>query len=121
MCKKYMLLVLLAGVLMTSGVLAPLTCAQGVPRRIQVTAKQFAFDPEEITLKKGQPAVLVLTSTDVAHGLRFRELNVQVKVGAGGTAEVQFTPQEKGDFVGRCFVFCGKGHGTMALTLHVVD
>jgi hypothetical protein len=42
-----------------------------------VTAKRFGFEPGEITLKKGQPVVLVLKSADVPHGLRFRELNVE--------------------------------------------
>ena len=95
--------------------------AQSFPRRIEVTAKRFEFAPAEITLKKGQPVVLELKSTDAAHGLRFRELNLNVKVTAGGKTEVQFTPDKVGDFVGHCSVFCGSGHGTMALTLHVVD
>ena len=95
--------------------------AQSSPRRIEVTAKRFEFAPAEITLKKGQPVVLELKSTDAAHGLRFRELNLNVKVVARGTTEVQFTPDKAGDFVGHCSVFCGSGHGTMALTLHVVD
>jgi cytochrome c oxidase subunit II len=95
--------------------------ADNVPRRIEITAKRFAFDPGEITLKKGEPVVLVLKSADVAHGLRFRDLNVDVKVRAGGTAEVAFTPQKTGDFVGHCSVFCGSGHGSMAIKLHVVD
>jgi len=97
------------------------TSAQAAPRRIEVTAKRFAFEPAEITLKKGQPIVLVLNSKDAAHGLRFRELNVDIKVGANGTKEVQFTPDKLGDYVGHCSVFCGSGHGSMTLTLHVVD
>jgi cytochrome c oxidase subunit II len=95
--------------------------AQAAPRRVEVTAKRFAFEPAEITPKKGQPVVLVLDSKDAAHGLRFRELNVDIKVGANGTKEVQFTPDKLGDFVGHCSVFCGSGHGGMTLTLHVVD
>ena len=95
--------------------------AQVAPRRIEVTARQFAFAPGEITLKKGQPVVLVLKSQDVGHGLRIRELNVAVKVSERGTTEVRFTPQKAGDFVGHCYVFCGRGHGSMILTFHVVN
>jgi len=113
--------VLLIGV-MVAGVFSTRAAkAQASPRRIDVTAKRFAFDPGEITVKKGQPVVLVLHGKDAAHGLRFRELNVDVKVSAGGTSEVQFTPDKTGDFVGHCSVFCGSGHGGMMLTLHVVD
>jgi len=95
--------------------------AQNAPRRIEVIASQFSFSPGEITIKKGQPVLLVVKSQDVAHGLRVRELNVAVKVSGHGTAQVRFTPQKSGDFVGHCYVFCGKGHGSMALTFHVVE
>ena len=94
---------------------------QPPPRRVEVHVKRFAFQPNEITMKKGEPVILVLTSEDVSHGLRFRELNVAVKAPKGGSAEAQFTPDRAGDFVGHCSVFCGSGHGSMALTLHVVD
>jgi cytochrome c oxidase subunit II len=94
--------------------------AQATPPRIEITAKRFAFTPGEITLKKGQPVVLVLKSMDVGHGLRIRDLGVDMKVKAGQTAEVTITPDKVGDFVGHCSVFCGSGHGSMAITLHVV-
>jgi len=95
--------------------------SEETPRRIEITAKKFSFDPGEITLKKGQPVVLVVKSADVGHGLRIRELNVDVKVRAGGVAELRFTPDKAGDFVGHCSVFCGSGHGSMTVKLHVVD
>ena len=95
--------------------------AQDSPRRIEVTATKFAFTPGEITLKKGQLVVLILKSADVAHGLRFRELNLNVKADKGASAELAFTPDKTGTFVGHCSVFCGSGHGEMILTLHVVD
>ena len=121
MKKKLLLLTLIVGALSLSALSVSQAQAQAAPQRIAVTAKRFSFDPGEITLKKGQPVVLVLTSADVAHGLRFRDLNVNVKVNAGGTAEVQFTPDKTGDFVGQCSVFCGSGHGSMSLKLHVVE
>jgi cytochrome c oxidase subunit 2 len=119
--KKQFMLTLLAGVMATAIFIAPAARTQAAPQRIVITSKRFSFDPGEITLKKGQPVVLVLKSADVAHGIRFRDLNVSVKVDAGGTAEVQFTPDKTGDFVGQCSVFCGSGHGAMSMKLHVVD
>lgn len=106
-----------------AAVLAPAMLRPEPPdaKRIEITAKRFSYDPGTVTLKKGEPVVLVLKSADVAHGLRFRELNVEVKAPKGGTSEVSFTPQKAGDFVGHCSVFCGAGHGSMALTLHVVE
>ncbi len=99
----------------------PSANSQTAPRRIDVTAKRFDFTPAEITVKKGEPVVIVLKSVDVAHGLSFRDLGVHVKVDKGKTGELALTPTKTGDFVGQCSVFCGSGHGKMKLTLHVVD
>jgi cytochrome c oxidase subunit 2 len=91
------------------------------PRRIEIVAKRFSFSPAEITVKKGEPVVLVLQSEDVAHGLKFTELDVQADIAKGEKREIPFTPEKAGDFVGHCSHFCGAGHGSMALTLHVTE
>jgi cytochrome c oxidase subunit 2 len=120
--KKALIISVISAALLVPGMfLQPEPVAAASVKRVEITAKRFSFDPAAITLKKGEPVVLVLKSTDVPHGLRFRDLGVEVKVPKGGTGEVQFTPDKVGDFVGRCFVFCGEGHGTMSLTLHVVS
>lgn len=122
MKRKFMLLTLLVGVLAEAAFIVPTARAQdAAPRRIVLMAKRFSYDPGEITLKKGQLVVLVLESADVGHGLRFSDFNVNVKVEAGGTEEVQFTPDKTGDFTGHCIVFCGSGHGSMTIKLHVVE
>jgi cytochrome c oxidase subunit II len=95
--------------------------APETPRRIEVSVKKFAYAPAEITLKKNEPVVLVLTTEDVAHGLKFKELNLNTKFEKGKPAELAFTPDKVGDFVGHCSVFCGSGHGSMTLTLHVTE
>ena len=106
---------------MASGTGSQAAHAQDAPREIQVIAKRFTYAPSEITLKKGQPVVLVIKSADAAHGLRFRDLNLNAKIDKGGSAQLSFTPDKAGDFIGHCSVFCGSGHGGMTLTLHVVD
>jgi cytochrome c oxidase subunit 2 len=121
MNRNFMLRVLILGVLAVAVQFTSVAWAEAAVRTISITAKRFSYDPGEVTLKKGQPVVLVLKSTDVAHGLRFRDLNVNLKVRAGGTEEVRFTPGKTGDFVGHCAVFCGSGHGSMMLKLHVVE
>lgn len=99
----------------------PFVAAQRQPRRIEVTAKRFTYDPDTITLKKGEPVDFVLKSPDVPHGLKIQELGVEVKASRNKSGEVQFTPEKAGDFVGHCSVFCGVGHGSMHMTLHVVE
>jgi cytochrome c oxidase subunit 2 len=39
------------------------------PRRIEITAKRFSYDPTDITVKKVEPVTLVVKSGDVPHGL----------------------------------------------------
>jgi len=94
---------------------------QDTPRRIDVSVKKFEYAPAEITLKKGEPVVLVLTTEDVSHGLKFKELGLDSKFDKGKPGELSFTPDKVGDFVGHCSVFCGSGHGKMTLTLHVTE
>jgi cytochrome c oxidase subunit 2 len=121
MKKKFMPMIVLVGILTVILSSTAMLWAQDAPRTIEITAKRFSYDPSEITLKRGQPVVLVLKSADVAHGLRIRDLDINIKVKAGGTAEAQFTPEKTGDFTGHCSVFCGSGHGRLILKLHVVD
>lgn len=121
MKRKFLLLIMFVGILTALGSPATKAWGEDSPRRIEITAKKFSFDPGELTLKKGQPVILVLKSVDTGHGLKLADFNVNVKVAAHNTAEVRFTPDKTGNFVGHCSVFCGSGHGTMKLTLHVVD
>lgn len=95
--------------------------AQTTPHRIEITAKRFTYTPGDLTLKKGEPVVIVLKSEDVAHGLRIKELGLDMKAAKSQTVESTFTPDKIGDFVGHCSSFCGPGHGSMKLTVHVVE
>jgi cytochrome c oxidase subunit 2 len=61
------------------------------PRRIEITASRFTYDPDTITLTKGEPIVLVLHSSDVAHGLVVDELNIRSdEIKKGKETEVQY-------------------------------
>ncbi|AXC11260.1 quinol oxidase [Acidisarcina polymorpha] len=117
---KFVLLSGFVVALAASLLLVHSTHAQAAPRRIEITAKRFDYTPGDITLKKGEPVVLVLKSDDVTHGLRFKDLGLNIKITKGQTTEVPFTPDKTGDFVGQCSVFCGSGHGSMKMTVHVV-
>jgi len=91
------------------------------PRRIEIGINRFSYSPSEITLKKGEPVVLVLTSHDVTHGLTISEFGLRKDVVGGQTAELAFTPMRTGTFEGRCSYFCGPGHTSMILKINVVD
>jgi cytochrome c oxidase subunit II len=93
----------------------------GNPSHDQHHSKRFTYEPDDITIKKGEPVVLELTTTDVTHGLKFKDLNLNTRVEKGKKNELAFTPTKAGDFNGQCSVFCGSGHGSMHLTLHVTE
>ena len=99
---------------------APTSHAQS-PKRIEIVAKRFTYDPDTITLKQGEPVVLVLHSIDVPHGLKIDAFNIKSDdIRNGKPTELVFTPQQTGHFVGKCARFCGKGHGSMTLQIDVV-
>lgn len=115
------ILILASLVIAIAGMGAQSAPTSNAPRRIEITAKRFTYDPDVVTLKKGETVRLVLKSDDVSHGLRIRELGLDLKTSKTKPAEMLFTPRKSGDFVGRCSVFCGAGHGTMKITFHVAE
>ena len=114
--KKFIMV--LGGLLLVCN--APLALSE-TPRRIEITAKKFSYSPSEITLKKGEPVVLVFHTEDVTHGFKLPEMNVKSDIKKGKDTEVAFTPEQVGHFVGKCAHFCGKGHGSMTLQVNVVE
>ena len=80
---------------------------------IEITAKRFAFTPDQITLKKGETVTLRLISQDVTHGFFLRPLKVDEDIEPGKTTEVIVTPQVTGTFTTVCDHFCGANHGNM--------
>ena len=90
------------------------------PKTINITAARFAFDPSEITVNKGEAVTLIIRSKDVSHGLVIEGLGVRTEIKKGQSASVTFTPDTVGTFEGKCAHFCGSGHGSMTLIVHVV-
>ncbi len=91
------------------------------PAVVTITAKRFQFTPDHITLKKGQPVILRLTSEDVTHGFFSRPLKVDAEIAPGKITEVKITPDQVGKFTLICDHFCGVGHGNMMMTIEVVE
>lgn len=95
--------------------------ASQTPQTIIIQAHRFAFEPNEITVKKGEPVKFIIQSQDVSHGLAIDDLGIRTEVKKGEAATITFTPEATGTFEGKCAHFCGSGHGSMTLTVHVVD
>jgi cytochrome c oxidase subunit 2 len=88
---------------------------------IHLTARRFEYTPNEITLKKGVPVTIEITSLDRDHGFKVPELGIRADVKPGETSRVRIVPDRVGRFEFRCDVFCGSGHEDMAGEFNVVD
>lgn len=114
-----MAMVVLGAILVSS---IGISAKQGAaPRRIEIDASKYSYSPKEITLKKGETVVLVLSSEDVTHGLKIKEFGIKVEAKKGHPEEVTVTPTKAGHFEGKCSHFCGMGHGSMTLAINVVE
>ena len=91
------------------------------PKVIEITAKRFAFTPDNITLKKGEPVVLRVTTQDVTHGFFLRALKIDELIEPGKATEVRVQPDAAGRYTLICDHFCGSGHGNMKMTITVVE
>ncbi|MDO8554409.1 MAG: cupredoxin domain-containing protein [Candidatus Micrarchaeota archaeon] len=77
---------------------------------INVTAKQWEFSPNVITVKKGDNIRLMITSLDVKHGFMLPDFNINKQIEPGETTIVEFVANKTGEFDFRCSVMCGAGH-----------
>ncbi len=116
--------ILLTGVLLASAVVSGLliyTRANAVPveRVIHISAKKFEFSPDSITLKKGEPVVLEISSADREHGFSLRAFGVRTNVSPGKVSRIRISPDKTGKFTFSCDVFCGDGHEEMTGTVVV--
>lgn len=82
-------------------------------KEFKITANNFAFSPSTITVKKGDKVKLVVTSTDVDHGIAIKEYDINKKIDKGKTEMIEFTADKTGEFEFYCSVFCGSGHKSM--------
>jgi cytochrome c oxidase subunit II len=102
-------------------VLAPGTTHSAQEQVIHMTAKKFEYSPNEITVKKGVPVVLEITSLDRDHGFKIPEFGVRADIKSGATTRVRIVPNKTGRFPFHCDVFCGSGHEDMSGELIVVN
>jgi cytochrome c oxidase subunit II len=91
------------------------------PRVIRITAERYAYEPDRIVLKKGEPVVLELVSEDRLHGFHVKALGIRADVLPGIPVKVRVVPDKTGTFPFTCDVFCGSGHGDMSGVITVTE
>ncbi|HEY9677755.1 MAG TPA: cupredoxin domain-containing protein [Drouetiella sp.] len=88
---------------------------------VTVAAKKFTYSPQFITLKKGVPVVLKLSTEDRSHGFNAPALNLRADIEPGKVTELKVTPKTAGEYDFFCDIFCGSGHEGMAGKIKVVE
>ena len=88
---------------------------------IEISAKKFEFTPSQITLKKGEPVILRLHSSDRVHGFMSKPLKIDTDIPNDTAEDIALTPDSAGDFTVICDHYCGTGHGGMKMKISVVE
>jgi len=91
----------------------PVPSAASEVREIQMTAKKYEFNPNLITVKKGEHVKLVITALDRDHGFKLEAFSINQKLKKGDPTTIEFTADKAGTFKFQCSEFCGFGHGRM--------
>jgi cytochrome c oxidase subunit II len=79
----------------------------------QVVMKKWSIEPERIEVPEGAEVELVVTSTDVEHGIAIPKLGIREPVQPGRPTIVRFRAKSSGTYAVSCSVLCGKGHKDM--------
>jgi cytochrome c oxidase subunit 2 len=116
--RQFLRLAGLGGVVLASGMGAG-ALAQAREEVVRVTARKFAFLPNELRLKKGVPVTLEFVSADVVMGFNAPDFNIRTDIIPGQVSRLRFVPDKAGTFVFLCDVFCGDGHEGMSGQIHV--
>ncbi len=105
----------LALALILLALLAPLPIPSPAPqvRRIDVTARNFEYDPGTLHVNRGDTVLISLTSEDVMHGLYVDGYGFAAQAEPGQPGELSFVADRDGAFHIRCNVPCGSLHPFM--------
>ena len=89
-------------------------------KKFTIIAKRYEFVPGVITVNQGDKVKLILTTSDVTHGLRIAKYGINERISPGQTTTIEFEADIKGEFPMSCSVSCGSGHSAMRGTLIVI-
>ncbi len=82
-------------------------------KEFQITASQWVFEPNTITVKQGDAVRLLIKSIDVTHGFNIPDYGIDEELTPGNVTIVEFVADKPGEFTFFCSIFCGIGHAGM--------
>ncbi|QFR39132.1 hypothetical protein A9Q91_02760 [Candidatus Gracilibacteria bacterium 28_42_T64] len=74
---------------------------------ITLNAKKWEFDTKEIRVKKGEKLTIKVNNTDILHGIAIPDMMIM------GDDEIEVDTSQTGEFLYRCYNYCGEGHQDM--------
>jgi len=85
----------------------------------KIVAKEFAFEPKQVTVEAGQTVTIHLENEGVlAHNLSIEQVGVRTEtIQANGSDRVTFTPETPGEYLIHCAV---PGHKEQGMTGRLV-
>jgi cytochrome c oxidase subunit 2 len=87
---------------------------------VEMTAKRFAFLPEQVDVVEGDEVTINVRSADGTHGFEIGKLKVKQTIPRGGeVVTLTFTAPAAGRYVITCSEYCGRGHDDMKSVLVV--
>jgi cytochrome c oxidase subunit 2 len=87
---------------------------------VEMTAKRFAFLPEQVDVAEGDEVTINVRSVDGTHGIEIGKLKVKKAIPRGGdVVTLSFTAPAPGRYLIKCSEYCGRGHDDMTSALVV--
>ena len=87
---------------------------------VEMTARRFAFLPEQVEVAEGDEVTINVRSADGTHGIEIEKLKVKKAIPRGGeVVTLSFTAPAPGRYVITCSEYCGRGHDDMKSVLVV--
>jgi cytochrome c oxidase subunit II len=80
---------------------------------LAIATKGWVFDPKEITVPVGATVTFYVTSTDVQHGFKLQDTNVNMQIVPGHISKLSHTFDKPGEYNFICTEYCGTGHAIM--------
>jgi heme/copper-type cytochrome/quinol oxidase subunit 2 len=86
----------------------------------QIVMKKWEIVPNRLEIPQGARVELVVTSTDVEHGIAVPGLGINEPVQPEHPAVIRFLAQAPGTYPMHCSVLCGRGHNKMTGVIVIV-
>ena len=82
----------------------------GEMKTFDIKAENYKFNPDTITVNKGDEVIIKSIAVDKDHGFAIKAFNINQFLPKGELITIKFTAGKKGEFSIRCTKFCGLKH-----------